>query len=897
MKHVYQRPETVGLYEESHYIDEEIKKQIANVIVGLFCTNTKRLKILDAGIGGGRLILLPLLDAALENNIGLEIIGIDNSEPMIEDLSSNLTDKYSISCQKNIGNSIWLSASINNSSIKVYNYDLENHESISGLDGQFDAVISVLTLHHLKNWRLALYSLAKTLKKDGYLILFEWTKGIKLRDGNFVDSTGRIDPFKGIDEQVVNFWKFFYKERDRYHQWFPEIMASDYSKINDVLKEPFFKPIKKDNGEDFDYTWKERKGVTWDTLRSWIEKRAYSNFHRGLSESEHSELLEWINNYLSKNIQNSNNPTNEILGCRLRIFKKICDLSDFERSTILNSIIESSLYEKLIYEKYEKKGKNNDQRPLTNLAISLIQHDAITNNTSFFTINIWDILIDSWHKEDKPLVFNRGFFDDEDKFYQHVASVLLYYAIVEKYEDKKLISGTKFIFREISEKPIITIHKTNGQKISRFFIRNIRTKTVKILLPETLLLKNDYLKNLINSAIEKVKCLSNEVWKPFKEDTWNLIYNHQEVTSLLNELKGLIDTKNPFNSIDSAVFKCFLKDLKECFYIDPKLIQPPKEEQIVKFCNALAFHLLITNWDSMIYVPSEVLLQDEKGEKYPFGFGGLILAEENKDDKTLKYYLSKRAEMLRIAINMKFRAIGAGQWAEKMAKEVEKKVNLLEQTYHDINRRYIPPIKNYNKTNSLAGLLEDKISYLRLLAQENKEQTSPPIDIKEEIKKIFNLLCFEDKDKLRLNVGGLDSKLQLRGNKGAFISLFENLIGNTCRHALSRKMSCVKIQINSENKTIFYKDNGQGFPKTIDGIDILEKINQWFNSQFSEEDMKQREEGKNIRGMGHYIVKKAADFLGWEIIPSKSNDLTADDRVQIIFEIKEKQHEQIGNIY
>jgi SAM-dependent methyltransferase len=857
-KHVYQRPETVGLYEESHYIEEGVKEQIVNQILDLLSANNQGLKILDAGIGGGRLILLPLLDQAIKRGVSLDIIGIDNSEPMINDLKENLKDKYKSNLtisENNVdskqSNALCLKATTENSSITVFNYDLEDYKSILELlKTQFDVVISVLTLHHLKSWRLALYSLARSLKKDGYLILFEWTKGIKLRDGNFVDSVGKKDTFEGIDKEIVKFWESFYKERYKYHSWLPEIMASDYSKINDALKKPFFEPVNKD-GKEFDYSWCEKANVSWGTLRDWINKRAYSNFHRGLSENEHNRLLNWVNDYYLEKKIDPKTLTKEKLGCRLRIFKKQCELNNFERTIIFDSIMESSLYEKLIY---EKKEKNNNQRPLTNLATLLIQHDTITNNTPFFTINLWDILINHWHKEDKPLVFNKGFFDDKDKFYHHVASVLLYYAIIEKFEEnEKLISATKFIFRELSEKPVVTIHKTSDQKISRFFIKNIRTKTVEILLPESLLLdKNGYLTSLIDTAKKEVESLPDEVWKPLKEDMWNLIYDDKRVTNLLNKLKDSINTEKLFSSINSSVFKGFHNDLKECFYIDPELIGQSMEGQIVKFCNVLAFHLLITNWDSMIYVPSEVLLP---GEDHPFGFGGVILAEENKNDKVLKYYLSKRAEMLRIAINMKFRAIGAGQWANKMVKDIREKEQILINTYHDITRHIIThDVKSLDEKN--VKYLRRKLEFMRKMATGQEPEPSEIDNLS-----IADIITFfKDRVACTVNVRGSGTCLTLQSG---IETIIENMISNTIRHN-NKKEADINIE-NNKSIIITYEDKDGGWESQTDDngvkVSIKEKFENWRKGFFSTTDE------KKLRGTGIRGIQLSIDFIGasWEV--------------------------------
>ena len=310
----------------------------------------------------------------------------------------------------------------------------------------------------------------------------------------------------------------------------------------------------------------------------------------------------------------------------------------------------------------------------------------------------------------------------------------------------------------------------------------------------------------------------------------------------------------------SAEFKNKTKAFQRDTDVDlfSRILQEPSEwEGFAKVLSIVGLLFSCTDLTHIAYIGSETVVERDQTSdtETNYGFGGAIIGERISSDSNLEAtYLKSRCRLLRTILNRRYAQFGIGEYAESRKNEIEKKINLLEQTYHDINRRYIPFIKRYTETNTLAGLLEDKISYLRLLAQGNREKTSPSINIKDEIENIFSSLSFEDKANFQLDVTQLNTSLKLEGNRGAFISLFENLMGNTCRHSPSRGISSIKIQIWSEDKVVYYKDNGQGFPKKIDDIDILQKIHDWFNGSFSENDKKQREEGKNIRGMGLYIA-------------------------------------------
>ena len=870
-KHVYQRPETVHVYEDSHYVKESIKKRISKQILELLCEGAKRskpLRILDAGIGGGRLILLPLLDAAIKKNIPLEIIGIDNSKAMINDLRGGLKAKgFNVTNGKS---PLWLEATKNNCSIKAYNYDLEDHvfvSKISEINKQFDAVISVLTLHHSKNWRLSLLPLVQALKKDGFLILFEWTKGIKLRDGNFIKKDGKEDRFEDINTAIVDFWKSFYRGRCKYHLWFPEIMASDYSKVADVLKAPFF------NQMEFVYSWDESKDVTWGTLKNWIIHRAYSNFHRGLSEEHRNELIQMVNEYYKKKRIDLRQPTNDKLGARIRMFKKQCELPDFEKAVILDSIIKSSLHEKLIYE-------DKEHYTLLDLASILLQHDAMTNNTLFFTINLWDILTGTWsvNEKDKPMVFNIGV--TNPKF---LGSVLLYYAAIERLG----LSATAYIFREMVEKPAFIINKTKDFHSQRLFLRNLRTKMLQISLPESLLNKdNEYLTSLLGKAEALVQrrlsideMPDGAKWKPLKEDVWNLALEHNRVKKVLDELKQLIDDDKLASVINEANYKKFVSALKPNFEAAPNLLQMDKNDNLFKeFCKILVFHLIIQEWDSMIYIPSEMLLEEESKKVKAFGFGGLIIAEKNNNDQTLKHYLERRVEMLRIAINMKFRGIGAGQWAMKQTKDVRILNKLLTDFQHIMLNNILQSLyllieRIEDKTtllyyaNSLHSFLDVRKDFLADLAEYLTYGFVQPQDKEDyEFDEIKNSLLFINLPFFRGSAFKDDIPLEtildkwrdtfqfpsakFKAYSGVVEAILENLIFNSITKGfrdLPAGKSCSETGSFNGVGYFVYWDTGIGFK-----IEDFGNIERWLKEGPNEREGKQ--------GLGYWLIARCIDY-------------------------------------
>ncbi len=892
-KQVYQLQETVEVYEDSHYIEPGIKKAIAAKLLELLCKNRHNhspVTILDAGIGGGRLVLLPLIDAAIEKNIPLRIIGVDNSEAMINDLRASLKSRnFQIDNGKEF---VWFESIKDNCSLTAYNFDLEDHTFIFKLGeelDQVDAVVSILTLHHSKNWRLSLLPLIQKVREDGILILFEWTEGIKLRDGNFIDNEGKADLFKSIDGSIVNFWKLFYKERYKYNLWFPEIMASDYSKIAEILKKPFFYENK------YEFTWTERKSVTWGTLKKWIAKGAYSNFYRGLSEKNRRNLVQWVDRYYSDSKIDANQPTGEQLGCRVRIFKKQCNHPGVEKVVILDSIFNTSLYEKLIYE-------HKEHHSLLDIASLFVQHDAITNKSLFFTINLWDILTQTWstQKREKPLVINASSIND--KF---LTSLFLYYAIIEKLN----FSVTDFVFREMMEKSVLFINKTDIAESDRFFSRNLRTKTLHIALPVSLLSENcSYLEKLFSKSEEYLakhninswQKTDGQDWMPLKEDIWNFVLESEKARAMLTDLMNETDIVQLNACINKNLFDNFCSKLKSHFESEPILFNAAKDgNKFDIFCKILVFHLIIKQWDCMVYVPSEMLVEDAGEKAEAIGFGGFIIAENNNNDSTLKQFLEKRVEMLRSTINLKFRAIGARQWADKRTKDVKEARYEIIEYPHIVGDYGIKTIKAASRSVSnkkiialICDFMTEKTEYLSMIAEEQN-----PILKSFDLHKLINNLKksallisrfakISEENIFTKAINTWNNILSditcssgetflIRASKPVVCNILENLITNTLKHFTDKvplklmdgdydKLKASILLYEEEQYMVFqYCDNGVGF--TEENFSMIE---QWRKGIFLTQEKKNQR-----KGLGFYSIQKSVNMMTGSFLNIKSESL------------------------
>jgi len=134
-KHPYQHEKPVEVYDRTHNTPPHITTDISNFIIELakeFKNGSEKINILDAGIGDGSVIAIPLISKAIENEIALNIIGFDNSSEMLNRLYQKLKETFCLSniAKNNDGTPLFLEAKFNEKVyLKVYMADIENEKS------------------------------------------------------------------------------------------------------------------------------------------------------------------------------------------------------------------------------------------------------------------------------------------------------------------------------------------------------------------------------------------------------------------------------------------------------------------------------------------------------------------------------------------------------------------------------------------------------------------------------------------------------------------------------------------------------------------------------------------------------------------------------------------------
>ena len=146
-------------------------KAIAEVI-GKNIPLNKDMQIIDFGVGTG------LLSYFLSDRVG-KVLGIDNSNKMLEVFESKKDD---FKCK-----------------IEAKNIDIFNHN----ITDKFDAIISSMTIHHIKDIKKLFEAFYELLKPNGYIALAD----LESEDGSFHSDNTGVEHFGFDFEELSNLAK------------------------------------------------------------------------------------------------------------------------------------------------------------------------------------------------------------------------------------------------------------------------------------------------------------------------------------------------------------------------------------------------------------------------------------------------------------------------------------------------------------------------------------------------------------------------------------------------------------------------------------------------------------------------------------------------------------------
>jgi len=654
-KHVYLNEDALSKYEETHHIPGNIKKKIAKYIVAQIFNNNNRISILDAGIGHGGDVLIPLLIELINKNFKkIEVYGFDNSDKQLEKLIANLNNFINQNNfhmkHKNISkNSKSAKLEIEKQELtqkltitfKIYNFDFDVETKFFNQAIEFDLIIAEYLLHHLLNWRIGLIKLLKMLKIGGCLIMSERKGDIALLDGNFKG----FDYNKKIkDSKKGKFYEFiseYFRRKNEFFYWNPEIQASDYSNAENFLS-PFFEIHRK----EFTYKY---GSYTIKNIIEWIEKKVYTHFWIGIEKYEDS-FIKLFEKYSSLNNEFSLEDGQEIIIFKNYKGAKPENLDYWMTRPILDKInypVEFDFY---------KIGK---------FFLELMStHDMFfPKSTTFIGIHPWDIINEKFG-EPIQLAINLNAFEPKNRILDLIKLIKKYVAYI-KYTIQIDFSISEFMFHTMVQKfPVfISIGDTTNIKVN--YNRMLEIESLNIIISK------EYI---------------NKIKYEFFAGIDNFIENHikTKMSYLRSDLIKIDLDKNFFEecfnkisikTINDSVYSGLIKELKNSiFFREIKIM-----DNNVNLLNKLAHSILglatfyLTERKILKYLPSKSMREyNEKLQLYNIkGFGGLILYERSEyaEDGELKPYIKNifknRDEILCFITNFLFLKIGIINWSNK----------------------------------------------------------------------------------------------------------------------------------------------------------------------------------------------------------------------------------------
>lgn len=607
-------------YDQTHYVPDDKKRDVAEFLHQNLPTDSNCIRILDAGIGSGKDFLIPLLEKIKENNKIKEIYlcGFDNSDSQLAKAVENI--KGFVEKSKNLK----IYYTIKKIDIEEID-DLLKEFNLNDSD-KFDWINCQFLLHHTLNWRESLLKLVKVLKIGGKIIIAERCNDIELLDGNFKNLA------KMQTHNHDSFHKFLYeyfKLKSKIFLWNPEIRATDYSALIEFLS-PYFELTQKH------FQW--QYPISLEEIKKWIKNKVYTHFWIGLNEE--GERI--INNFLD-GVKNQEEITlYDGYNVSILTYNKEFKNFGYLNTKLISDYINPNL---ITFSK-----SNFDIYDLSKNFIDLcVTHDImIPRKTLFFSINIWDLINDTWYPY-IPLIVNKTAFDIAKIDFKCLINYIFYLI----YTRKVGFSMTQFLFMELKKKPKFIKVKLAEKFDVKLKMEYNKIEEIEFYLPEV----------NINSAIEEScsKICNNEIYSliqnrllHLRSETYFLKIDPELVTELGKNWEFDIDFKT------NEWVETLKKEVLYIFQL--------KDEQLNLLAKSLfGLYLFFVRYkEELIYIPSVSLVEETQDDLKEIGFGGIILCENMVKTQEWVNDLGKmRLEIFHFIAHLFFSRIGIVNWSKK----------------------------------------------------------------------------------------------------------------------------------------------------------------------------------------------------------------------------------------
>jgi SAM-dependent methyltransferase len=655
---VYQEKEAVNIYEDSHSFPEEKKEELSEFILNLISnSNLTSPRLLDAGVGDGTFVIIPLIKKCYKKCKKIEIIGFDNSEEMLKKLKCNLEK---LKEELNDGevntdsllnsNFLYVEAKFGSVSFKVYKVNLDNPDEFKRfqeLKNNFDVCAAFSILHHLINWRIGLINLLKLLKDEGYFIFNEWKHDIAILDGNFEKLEELKNFYKSNSNKLklYNFMEKFSKKRNEIILWNPEISASNYDVVKSALK--YFS----EENTSLSLEWEHEFDIN-----KLINNQGYTYFWWGLTKEDIKEL-----------ISNFNLPNKIDIKMGIEVFAfKIKDKINLTKYLLNENLEFNPLIQKvqsLLYIPKDIIDPNKQYKILKDFIGLVSTHSVFIPQTKCVFSTYWTLqekLRGSWSKEMPLCLISISPFN-ENELCKILSIWLLYFG----YTGKVGLKMTDFIFKMLPQKPIIVIKKSKNNQPNLKILKDKQNKIIELHISLSMNLINwGKYENEIKEMKNKIKNNIDEI-KFHKLKGNVVIVNWAEINPFIEKYKSNWNVNSLVNRNNIQTFKNGItEELREIFN-ELKV----SESYLDKFLDLLILlSLPLYNYlTHIVYISSEVF-KDEKGNQ---GFGGIILGEDlskiSEEEVKCRWILARKV------VNVIYSQFGIAEYSEKVRQEILQK--------------------------------------------------------------------------------------------------------------------------------------------------------------------------------------------------------------------------------
>lgn len=267
---IFLKDSVVQNFEKATFIPKAEFYRMADFIIeACHLDHQTTYNILDVGSGTGRTIL-NILSRFAHQKMKFSATCFDISLSMYQKFKEEMKTKR-----------------FSNHSVKFLIHDANNGIPDNLFPGRFDLIFIISVLHYLNDWRQFLHEVHRKMSRNAFLIQAELRGWYRLLDGSFDDCQEQ----NGLS---LEFWRKYFKERQSYGSWKPDIKFSEMIAVRIFCEKEFKMKLVAER----EFLWKTT--IRWADVLSWIEIGPVSSLGSNInSDADRIKLRSIMAQFLS----------------------------------------------------------------------------------------------------------------------------------------------------------------------------------------------------------------------------------------------------------------------------------------------------------------------------------------------------------------------------------------------------------------------------------------------------------------------------------------------------------------------------------------------------------------------------------------------------------------------